>query len=409
LPFLFSLESRQRLLDCTGFGSSHALYRFQEHKVAAYRAKHAESMLKSQQQLARAREQQDIDAISRASDDLDIIEQRMYAKRIGAMTSDLARVARGNILENAIRLVDLHHASKHVLEVQFHEENGFGSGVTQNFYEAVSVALQLRSFNDEFKLWISDEHDQDCKLDPEGPFKYLINAQGLFPQPLPADASEAVVERVEAQFRFMGRLMGKAFRDKFTIPLPLHPHFFELVKGGNHTTHLDMLRTFSNGRDTLIPSEDWTPQHLLEAYSIIATELRDRSKGMDAASRATLYAEVSEREFMSTYLHRSYQCSLGEFLTATAASFVDPLTSTPLCVGGRERVLTVENLGEYVDLVASFWFVSGVRRQISAFCAGINDVFPFSALEVCSPRPSSFVPFLCRSARGACGGCCGCV
>ena len=133
-------------------------------------------MLKSQQQLARAREQQDIDAISRASDDLDIIEQRMYAKRIGAMTSDLARVARGNILENAIRLVDLHHASKHVLEVQFHEENGFGSGVTQNFYEAVSVALQLRSFNDEFKLWISDEHDQDCKLDPEGPFKYLINA-----------------------------------------------------------------------------------------------------------------------------------------------------------------------------------------------------------------------------------------
>jgi hypothetical protein len=80
MPFLFSLEARQRLLDCNGFGSSYALYRFQEHKVAAYRIKHAESMRQTQQQLARAREQQDIDAISRATDDLDIIEQRMYRR-----------------------------------------------------------------------------------------------------------------------------------------------------------------------------------------------------------------------------------------------------------------------------------------------------------------------------------------
>jgi len=388
LPFLFSLESRQRLLDCNAFGSSHALYRFQEHKVAAYRIKHAESMRQTQQQLARARELQDIDAISRATDDLDIIEQRMYSKRIGAMASDLARVARGNILENAIRLVDLHHSSKHILEVQFHEEDGFGSGVTQNFYEAVSVALQVRSFNKLSMLWISDGRDDDCKIDPEGPFKYLINADGLFPQPLPATESPDVIAGVESQFRFIGRLMGKACRDKFTVPLPLHPHFFEMVKGTHSGSTLDVLRSFSRGRDTLLPSDDYTRQHLVGAYCVIVTEMQERSKGMDESARKALVAELEEREFMSSYLNRSYRCSLAQFLATSAASFVDPLTATALCEGGESLKLSVENLAQYVDLIATFWFDAGVRRQIVAFRAGINDVFPLTSLEVCPPLPA---------------------
>ena len=389
MPFLFSLEARQRLLDCNGFGSSHALYRFQEHKVAAYRIKHAESMRQTQQQLARAREQQDIDAISRATDDLDIIEQRMYSKRIGAIASDLARVSRESILENAVRLVDLHHSSKHVLEVQFHEEGGFGSGVTQNFYEAVSVALQLRSFNKQEMLWISDGRDADYKLDPEGPFKYLINADGLFPQPLPLDAAADVVERVERQFRFMGRLLGKACRDRFTVPIPLHRLFFEMLKGGCYANVLDVLHSFSHGRDTLLPSDDWTPQHLVEAFCAIVAEMRECSQGMDDSARAAVLKEFHQREFMASYLNRSYNCSLGEFLATSGATFTDPLTGTVLCHGGQLRAVTVDNLGEYVDVVAAFWFDSGVRRQMDAFRTGINDVFPFSSLEVSCPPARS--------------------
>jgi hypothetical protein len=402
LPFLFSLESRQRLLDCNGFGSSHALYRFQEHKVAAYRESKAEHILKNQQQLARAREQQDIDAISRATDEIDQLEQRMYAKRIGAIASDLARVARSNILENAIRLVDLHHASKHVLEVQFHEEDGFGSGVTQNFYEAVSVALQLRSFNKEAMLWVSDGRDEDCKLDPDGPFKYLINPDGLFPQPLPANAPCDLVERVQRQFRFIGRLMGKACRDKFTVPLPLHPHFFEMLKGGARVSSLDLLRSFSRARDTLQPSDDWTPQHLLEAYSAVVAEMRERAVGLTDAEVRGLVAEVERTEFMSSYLNRSYQCSLGEFLVSSGATFVDPLTGTALCQGGDTRELTVEHLGQYVDLVAGLWFDTGVRRQIDAFRSGINDVFSFASLEVPARLPCGLGIVLCVCSMLAC-------
>jgi hypothetical protein len=47
------------------------------------------------------------------------------------------------------------------------------------------VALQMRSFNKEAMLWISDGRDEDYKIEPEGPFKYLINPDGLFPQAIP--------------------------------------------------------------------------------------------------------------------------------------------------------------------------------------------------------------------------------
>jgi len=206
----------------------------------------------------------------------------------------------------------------------------------------------------------------------------------LFPQPLPATAAPDVIARVESQFRFMGRLMGKACRDKFTVPLPLHPHFFEMVNGSNHGSALDVLRSFSRGRDTLLPSDDYTTQHLVEAYCVIVAELHERSKGLDEAARSTLVPQLQQREFMACYLNRSYQCSLGEFLSSSAASFVDPLTGTPLCDGGATLELSVENLAQYVDLVATFWFDAGVRRQIAAFRAGINDVFPLTSLEIFS-------------------------
>uniref|UniRef100_A0A7S0H648 HECT domain-containing protein n=1 Tax=Hanusia phi TaxID=3032 RepID=A0A7S0H648_9CRYP len=383
-PFLFSLDARQRLLDCCGFGSSHAVYRFQEWKVAAYRNKHADSMRSAQQQLARAREQQDIDGISRATDDLDDIERRMYNKRIGAIASDLARVARGNILDNAMRLFDVHHASKHLLEVQFHEEDGFGSGVTQNFYEAVSVALQVRKLNHENKLWISDGHDAEYAMDPEGPFKYLTNPDGLFPQPLPEDAAPELASSLEKQFRFMGRLFAKACRDKFTVPLPLHPHFFRTLQNVFSESPRELLATFNKGREALLPSDDWTSLHLVDAYCAIVSELKARCANVNSDQIGVIFQEMNDREFMASYLNRSYECSLGQFWESSEAKFVDPLTKSPLCSNGASIELTVENLERYVELVADLWFSKGIRRQMSAFKEGINDVFPFSALQIFS-------------------------
>ena len=69
-PSLFSVDARRRLLGLTSFGTSHTVYRLQEAKVAAARARNADRMRQHQQRLARAREAQDMEGIARATDEV---------------------------------------------------------------------------------------------------------------------------------------------------------------------------------------------------------------------------------------------------------------------------------------------------------------------------------------------------
>ncbi len=60
------------------------------------------------------------------------------------------------------------------------------------------------------------------------------------------------------------------------MPLPLHPHFLELltaperraacgrVAGGGR---VGLLRSFGRAVDAVAPSDDWTPMDLLRAYA----------------------------------------------------------------------------------------------------------------------------------------------
>jgi len=381
-PFLFSLDARRKLLDCTGFGSSHAVYRLQESRVAAHRAKLGDSIRAAQQRLAVAREHQDIDGIARATDDVDEIERRVYSRRIGAICSDLARVSRDRILDNARRLLEYHRACRHLLEVQFSGEDGFGSGVTQNFYESVSGCLQKRTLNQETPLWITDGHDVEHAAEPDGQYAYLTNAEGLFPQPLGATPDDRKLRRVCEMYRFMGMLLGKAGRDKFTVPLPLHPHFFVVLKGEGTYSPSELMLTFGRSGASIPQSEDWTSMDLLRAYATLCMPLQEGE--LEGAARQAKIEELKTREFTSAYLNRTFQCSLAEYLETTAACFVDPLTGEPVCDGGEARELTVQGLPEYVVLVAERWFGSGIRRQMAAFREGLSCVFPFESLQILS-------------------------
>jgi hypothetical protein len=65
---------------------------------------------------------------------------------------------------------------------------------------------------------------------------------------------------------------GQACRDRFTVPLPLHPHFFEVLTGLDRPDALRplaLLRTFGRPVDSIAPSDDWTPMDLLRALSTV--------------------------------------------------------------------------------------------------------------------------------------------
>eukprot|EP00966_Prymnesium_polylepis_P002086 47636-Prymnesium_polylepis.1 len=125
----------------------------------------------------------------------------------------------------AERLIGLHASSGSLLEIQFEGESGFGSGVTQNFYSAVANELLKVSVNAELPLWMAET----AGIEADG---FIAHPGALFPRPLPPGAPAEHVAAVCGRFRFLGRLMAKACRDSFIVPLPLSRDFLRLVRGG---------------------------------------------------------------------------------------------------------------------------------------------------------------------------------
>lgn len=217
-------------------------------------------------------------------------------------------------------------------------------------------------------MWVSDGRDVEAAAEPDGQYAYLTNPEGLFPQPLSPGAPER--KRVCELYKFMGNLMGKACRDKFTVPLPLHPHFFAVLKGGHDLDEL--MRSFGRESADIPQGEDWTSMDLLRAYADMCA----------SATNEEELAALGQGEFTSARLSRTYACTLEDFLSQSGAKFVDPLTGDALFPGGEEQDLVVTRLPEFVRLVADKWFVSGIEAQLAAFREGLSAIFPSSALNI---------------------------
>jgi len=70
--------------------------------------------------------------------------------------------------------------------------------------------------------------------------------------------------------------------------------------------------------------------------------------------------------------------------------FVDPFDVTQekgeeLVVGGKELPLTIENAKEYVEVCKEFILRGGVRGQVGAFRAGVDDFFEAASLGLLTP------------------------
>lgn len=57
-----------------------------------------------------------------------------------------------------------------------------------------------------------------------------------------------------------------------------------------------------------------------------------------------------------------------------------------LVLGGKDKAVTLENLGEYAQGVTRITLETGVARQFAAFEAGFNEVFSIRHLRILSPE-----------------------
>lgn len=361
-PFLFSLKTRKMLLKYTAFGPSFAVHWTQEGKVGSFLRRRATVQTELNAQT-------DPRKIQELSQELSNIEEHVVKSNfwLGTLQSTIVRMQKGEeFLRQSEVAMDLISSSGNLVEVQFDGENGFGSAVTQSFYVEVAQALQDRTTNKGVPLWVEDD---DSTNSP-----FLLNRRGLMMQPL-AEGQQR--DEAVRRFRFLGRLMGQALREGFICPLPLAEEFFALVLGeplgpanfprpGNGSAgelcgvFADFAAELVAGEAQLSSSEEFGAWRKQQAESADFGErfLGDKEGGVPVAP--TSFSQHTE--------------ALGVCFLVTG------LSGPPLCPGGENMQVTVENIDTFVELAARFWFDAGISAQVEAFRAGLNDVFPFECL-----------------------------
>jgi len=385
-PFLLSLEARKKLLKYTAFGPSFAIHWVQEHKVGSLMQRRATVQTELNSQA-------DPRKIQELSQELSNLEEHVVRSSnwLGTLQSTLVKVSKGDLLLRQSEVaMDLLSGSGHMLEVQFDGETGFGSAVTQSFYVEVSMALQDRELNRQIPLWVEDD-GSSCT-------PYLLSRRGLLIRPLPEGAlRDAACQR----FRFLGRLMGHALRDGFIAPLPLTEEFFSLVLG------------HSLGRKHLPRPGAGVAGELLGALAKFAEHL---SLGQKEGRGAAWSQEQAARpDFTSRYLATDaggagidskvevtespdQQLSLDDYLKLLGVSFLETgLSGASLRPGGENIPVTLDNLEDFLDQVTTFWFDTGVRAQVDAFRAGLNEILPVQCLAAF--RPAELRQMFCGEDR----------
>ncbi|KAH0790386.1 E3 ubiquitin-protein ligase UPL4-like isoform X2 [Histomonas meleagridis] len=119
-------------------------------------------------------------------------------------------IRRNNIFEDGKLLLDTVSCGSLLFDVYFDNEEGIGSGPTQEFFSLFSYELTKKSY----KLWRNNSLRNDSN-------DYYWNEKGLFPSPN-ADSN---------LFYFIGLLCAKAITLDMILSIQFNPAFFKLLKG----------------------------------------------------------------------------------------------------------------------------------------------------------------------------------
>jgi hypothetical protein len=264
-------------------------------------------------------------------------------------------------------------------------------------------------------MWVDASDDKAAE--------HLLNATGLFPKPLPqlrvgatdddsaSDHSADLRKRLKDNFRFLGRLFGKALMDNRIVPLPLHPLFLDCVVGrsvgraqlaqliGANEADSEIAKKWPGG--TLVATALAIERAVVKetAKMQVSTELlagseqelepEPEQQPESAASRleSDAAAAVAGRKLAEAcpgIVTEDSEMTVAEYLEYGATfddpGNIDPTQPAPLIDGGSERSVTVECIGEYLDAVQAQWLGNGVALQRKAFAQGLGEVFSVDAL-----------------------------
>lgn len=263
------------------------------------------------------------------------------------------------LLQHVGTALQMYAGRKSVLQFKVAGEEGTGEGPTRQFYTDVAAALQRRSLC----LWRGSSQGA-------GESTHVYRREGLFPAVLPRseDAAQQVLER----FTLLGRLVARALQDGHLIDMPFSAAFRKLMVGG--------VLSIAD-----LPDVDVALAKVLLPLHQVAQQVKAiRKQELDPQQAAEAIAELR--------VGGIHKCKV-EDLSLTMSYDQDELTAEgvpteqvrhELVLDGGDTEVSVDNVQEYVELMAAKVLVEGVQQQMDAFQEGFNEVFPMRQLRIYS-------------------------
>jgi E3 ubiquitin-protein ligase TRIP12 len=319
-PFLFPFETRHLFLQSTSFGYARSMTRWQ-------------SAQGEEQQRRNHR------------------DERPF---LGRLQRQKVRISRLQILESALKVMELYGTSQSILEVEYFEEVGTGLGPTLEFYSNVS-----REFaKTKLRLW----RDVDTSRKDE----FISITNGLFPRPMSADESATSNgRRVLHLFKMLGIFVARSMIDARIIDINFNPIFFRVGDGSS-----------ASG---IKPS--------LGAVKLVDPGL---ARSLKTIKKFAAVKRAIEEDYTRTPAQK---------VADTEDIVIDGVSLEDLCLdftlpgypdidlieNGAQVRVSIDNVERYIDSVLDMTLGGGVRRQIDAFREGFSLVFPYSALSSFTP------------------------
>ncbi|XP_072111160.1 E3 ubiquitin-protein ligase TRIP12 isoform X3 [Mobula birostris] len=268
-------------------------------------------------------------------------------------------VNREELLKQAESVMQDLGSSRAMLEIQYENEVGTGLGPTLEFYALVSQELQRADLG----LWRGDEVTLSHPKGNQEGTKYIHNPRGLFPVPFGRNTKPAYVAKVKMKLRFLGKFLAKAIMDFRLLDLPLGLSFYKW-----------MLR-----QESSLCSHDLFNIDPVVAKSICHLEdiIKQKKKLEQDRSQSK---ECLQQALESLNMNGCSVEDLGLDFTLPGYANVE------LKKGGKDTVVTIHNLEEYLRLVVYWTLNEGVSKQFESFRDGFESVFPLHHLQYFYPE-----------------------
>jgi E3 ubiquitin-protein ligase TRIP12 len=257
-----------------------------------------------------------------------------------------------------------------LLEIQYESEVGTGLGPTLEFYALVSLEIQKC----DNEMWRGEKIKFQNSLGSNKNEFFFYSPTGLFPAPISKNTSKQTqLAKIVSKFKFFGKFAAKAIIDSRVMDIQLSLAFYKSLIDPESLyeedlkyvdlqlyTSLETLREYLRKRRTI----------LIEAYKRANnSNTNDNAK----TSNENLIYKNLDKELTE----------LENNVNALDLDFRYPgYENIELKKNGKDVLVTLDNLEEYIDLITDWTLVKGVQQQIEAFKEGFESILPLSSLKI---------------------------